>query len=320
MPTSGPPAPIWCEMTMMAMAHPRRYLSLSAVGAIAIRLPPTSSRIYTSSVRDPLANTSNTSSAASSVASGRPSIICSTAARGTRFMRTSSERCQAYPTTARAGKTRSTGQAVGARPAPGGRAHERETLDTPGERVGGPGPRRHDRNPCRPGGDRSDARQERAHLVARDEKRDGGGGVVAAGRCAEVPALDPRALDQAVGEPPKLVDVGRPAGALRARAFRAVAAVQAQELHAHLHGAAELGECGADARRVGGEPGGELARRHHGAEAKRQERVRGHRRRDDLVVAGERLRRRRRDALAGAREHVESLQRADADRTQRGHG
>src|SRR5713226_472646 len=32
-------------MTMMAMAHPRRYSSLSPVGAIAVRLPPTSSSL-----------------------------------------------------------------------------------------------------------------------------------------------------------------------------------------------------------------------------------------------------------------------------------
>src|SRR5207244_1271107 len=79
-------------MTVMAMVHPRRYFSFSAVGAIAIRLPPTSSRMYTSSVSDPLANTSNTSSAASSVASGLAFIICSTAARERRVMRTPSNR------------------------------------------------------------------------------------------------------------------------------------------------------------------------------------------------------------------------------------
>src|SRR5256885_546889 len=66
-------------MTTMAMAHPRRYFSLSAAGAIAIRLPATSSRMYTSSVSDPLANTSKTPSAASSVASGCSVIICATA-------------------------------------------------------------------------------------------------------------------------------------------------------------------------------------------------------------------------------------------------
>src|SRR5439155_521199 len=90
-------------MTMMAMAHPRRYFSLSAVGAIAIRLPPTSSRMYTSSVSDPLVNTSKTSSAASSVASGRWFIICSTAVQERRVMRSPST---AGPRVSRTGSDR----------------------------------------------------------------------------------------------------------------------------------------------------------------------------------------------------------------------
>src|SRR5437867_11235298 len=78
-PISGPPVPIWWEIVMI-MAHPRRYLSRSAVGAIAIRLPLTSSRTYTSSLSVPLANTSKTSRASSSVVpAGRSCIIRSTA-------------------------------------------------------------------------------------------------------------------------------------------------------------------------------------------------------------------------------------------------
>src|SRR5439155_1270721 len=99
-------------MTMMAMAHPRRYFSLSAVGAIAIRLPPTSSRMYTSSVSDPLANTSKTSSAASSVASGRWFIICSTAVQERRVMRSPSK---SGPRVSRNGSDR---QGVGPDPSP----------------------------------------------------------------------------------------------------------------------------------------------------------------------------------------------------------
>ena len=59
---------------------PRRYLFFNAAGAIAIRLPATSSRTYTSSVSDPLAKTSKTE-AASSVSPGRPSIMASTSVR-----------------------------------------------------------------------------------------------------------------------------------------------------------------------------------------------------------------------------------------------
>src|SRR5439155_579659 len=84
MPISGPPAPISWEIVMMAMGHPRRNLSLSAVGAIAIRLPLTSSSTYTSSMSEPLAKTSKTPSAASSVASGRAAISRSTSATGIR--------------------------------------------------------------------------------------------------------------------------------------------------------------------------------------------------------------------------------------------
>src|SRR5216117_4621748 len=114
-------------MTTMAMAHPRRYFSLSAAGAIAIRLPATSSRMYTSSVSDPLANTSKTPSAASSVASGRSVIICSTAALARRVMRSPSK---AGPRVSRNGSRR---QGVGRRrarrrPTPCRREPFRDTL------------------------------------------------------------------------------------------------------------------------------------------------------------------------------------------------
>src|SRR3989442_192483 len=97
---------------MMAVPPPRRYFSLSAGGAIAIRLPPTSSRMYTSSVSDPLANTSKTSSAASSVASGRWFIICSTAVQERRVMRSPSK---SGPRVSRNGSDR---QDVGPHPSP----------------------------------------------------------------------------------------------------------------------------------------------------------------------------------------------------------
>src|SRR5262245_18627530 len=51
-------------------SHSFRYLALSAAGAIAIRLPATSSRTYTSSARVPLAKTSKTCSTSSSAAPG----------------------------------------------------------------------------------------------------------------------------------------------------------------------------------------------------------------------------------------------------------
>src|SRR2546426_1601270 len=141
-------------MTMMAMAHPRRYFSLSAVGAIAIRLPPTSSRMYTSSVSDPLANTSKTSSAASSVASGRWFIICSTAVQERRVMRSPSK---SGPRVSRNGSDR---QDVGPHPSPsagdGGvasilrrHADHRRAGQRRGEPGGGAPARRADRDPPR---------------------------------------------------------------------------------------------------------------------------------------------------------------------------
>src|SRR5262249_5165648 len=66
----------------MAMAHSFRYLALSAAGAMAIRLPATSSSTYTSSASVPLANTSNTFRASSRLSpGGRPCIIRSTSSR-----------------------------------------------------------------------------------------------------------------------------------------------------------------------------------------------------------------------------------------------
>src|SRR3989475_5629078 len=116
---------------------PRRYFSLSAVGAIAIRLPPTSSRMYTSSVSDPLANTSKTSSAASSVASGRWFIICSTAVQERRVMRSPSK---SGPRVSRNGSDR---QDVGPHPSPqpgmGGSRRSRGATRTTGGRASGGG-------------------------------------------------------------------------------------------------------------------------------------------------------------------------------------
>src|SRR6185436_12337492 len=76
-------------MTMMAMGgHSFLYFAFSAAGAMAIRLPLTSSRMYTSSAKVPLANTSKTSRASSRpVPEGRSDIIRSTSSR---FSRTGS--------------------------------------------------------------------------------------------------------------------------------------------------------------------------------------------------------------------------------------
>src|SRR3989442_3852737 len=161
-------------MTMMAMAHPRRYFSLSAVGAIAIRLPPTSSRMYTSSVSDPLANTSKTSSAASSVASGRWFIICSTAVQERRVMRSPSK---SGPRVTRNGSDR---QDVGPHPSPSAgdgvlasilrrHADHRRAVQRRCERVGGPPPRPHDRDAPRARHHPRDTREERGHLLSPDE-------------------------------------------------------------------------------------------------------------------------------------------------------
>src|SRR4029453_7588511 len=69
-------------MTMMAMGHSFLYFAFSALGAMAMRLPPTLSRMYTSSARVPLAKTSYTSRASSrAVPAGRSAIIRSTSSR-----------------------------------------------------------------------------------------------------------------------------------------------------------------------------------------------------------------------------------------------
>src|SRR5512134_934771 len=81
---------------MIAMAHLRRYCSLSDAGAIAMRFPATSSRMYTSSVSDPLAKTSNTSSALSRLPSGRSCISASTAVRASLVIPSSAKWRQDY--------------------------------------------------------------------------------------------------------------------------------------------------------------------------------------------------------------------------------
>src|SRR5438046_950921 len=117
-------------MTTMAMAHPRRYFSFSAVGAIAIRLPPTSSKTYASSGRD--------------------------------------------------------------------------------------------------------AREERVHLVTRDEEGDRARQVAPAAGHAEAPPRDARALDEVIREGAERVRAGRARGARRTGALAAVPAAQPQQLHVHL--------------------------------------------------------------------------------------
>src|SRR4026209_2456082 len=76
-------------MTMMAMGgHSFLYFAFSAAGAMAMRLPLTSSRMYTSSAKVPLANTSKTSRASSRpVPAGRPELLRPTSSR---FSRTGS--------------------------------------------------------------------------------------------------------------------------------------------------------------------------------------------------------------------------------------
>src|SRR5262249_27091472 len=62
--------------------HSLLYFAFSAAGAMAMRLPLTSSRTYTSSASVPLAKTSNTSRASSSVVPrGRSSMSRSTTSR-----------------------------------------------------------------------------------------------------------------------------------------------------------------------------------------------------------------------------------------------
>src|SRR6266480_4657550 len=336
MPISGPPAPIWCEITSMAMAHPRRYFSLSAAGAIAMRFPPTSSRMYTSSVSDPLANTSNTSSAASRVVSGRVSIISSTASRGSRVMSTLLGR-QAYPTRARRGKARAAPRA-GRRRAPPGRrrpalaepprrrrrrrGHPRdwEAIEAPGERVGGPRSRRDDRDARGTRRDRRDAREEGVHLGPWDEERDRAGDVVAVRRGGKPPTRDACALDEELGQVAELRHPGRAPGALAAHAVRAVPAMESQELHAHLHAAAQLGQGRADARPVRLEPVGELRGRHDGAEAEREDGGRIERGADDVVVAPEGARVGVGRPVTGARDQLELVHGVRGDGAEGGRG
>src|SRR3989442_6585157 len=195
-------------MTMMAMAPPRRYFSLSAVGAIAIRLPPTSSRMYTSSVSDPLANTSKTSSAASSVASGRWFIIWSTAVQERRDRRSPSK---SGPRVSRNGSDR---QDVGLHPSPsagdgvlasiqGRHAGHRRAVQRRSERVGGPRPGRHDRDAPGARHHRRDTREERVHLVARDEEGERSRQIAPGAGEPEAPAREPGALDPGRPEAPE---------------------------------------------------------------------------------------------------------------------
>src|SRR5947199_76362 len=192
-------------MTMMAMAHPRRYFSLRAVGAMPFRLAPTPPRRYPSSVSDPLANPSKTSSAASSVASGRWFIICSTAVQERRVMRSPSK---SGPRVSRNGSDR---QDVGPHPSPsagdgvlasilGRHADHRRAVQRRSERVGGPRPGRHDRDAPGARHHRRDAREERVHLVARDEEGERSRQVAPVAGEPEAPARDARALDQVIRE------------------------------------------------------------------------------------------------------------------------
>src|SRR3989442_491572 len=262
-------------MTMMAMAHPRRYFSLSAGGAIAIRLPPTSSRMYTSSLSDPLANTSKTSSAASSVASGRWFIICSTAVQERRVMRSPS---QSGPRVSRNGSDR---QDVGPHPSPSAgdgvlasilrrHADHRRAVQRRSERVGGPRPGRHDRDAPGARHHRRDTREERVHLVARDEEGERSRQVAPVAGEPEAPARDARALDQVIREGAERVHAprARPAGGAGARA--AVSSAEPRELHVHLDTPPELTERGADPRGVRREPALELPRVPRGSETEPQ--------------------------------------------------
>src|SRR5437773_7754915 len=300
-------------MTMMAMAHPRRYFSLSAVGAIAIRLPPTSSRMYTSSVSDPLANTSKTSSAASSVASGRWFIICSTAVQERRVMRSPAK---SRPRVARNGSSR---QDLGPHPSPsagdgvlasilGRHGGPQAAVQRRSERVGGPRPGRHDRDAPGARHHRRDAREERVHLVARDEEGERSRQVAPVAGEPEAPARDARALDQVIGEIAERVHARRARRAGGTGALAAVSAGEPQELHVHLDTPPELTERGADPRGVRREPALELAGVQRGAEAKRQDAVRLHRRGDDVVVERERARVRLRNPLELARDHDELVE------------
>src|SRR5258705_2541623 len=281
---------------MMAIDHPRRYLSLSVVGAIAMRLPATSSRMYTSSVSEPLAKTSKTSSATSRVVSGRPSISCSTAERWSRCIEPPRGGGKPIPNP-------QPGQAgTWARPEmdESGRAadrtigfstpRQRKTVEVWNERVRWPRTGRYDGDPGRARCDRRDAREKRVDLGARDQERDRSRDVAPAPGRPIAPALDPGLRHEPLAELAELDDAGRAVGALATCAIDRVAAVKTQELYVHLDRAPKLGEGRVDERRVGGEPGVEVLRIDDHPEPERHGPGGIERRRHDVMVKRERPR------------------------------
>src|SRR5213078_217369 len=127
------------------------------------------------------------------------------------------------------------------------------------ERINGPGPGRYDRDARRTRGHGRDAREERVHLVTRNEEGDRARQVAPAAGHAEAPPRDARALDEVIREGAERVRAGRARGARRTGALAAVPAAQPQQLHVHLDAPTELAERRADPLGVRREPAVELA-------------------------------------------------------------
>src|SRR6185369_759423 len=196
---------------MRAMAHLRRYFSLSDVGAIAMRFPATSSRMYTSSVSDPLAKTSNTSSALSRVPSECPSIRVSTAVRASLVIDYPSAKWPRLPRTCKRkiSTARPPPRSAGPPPddveGPGRNARQRRPAQIRHEGIRRPGAGRDHRDAGGMGGDRGDAGQEAGEIHPGDQERHRRRDVTGTARGAVAPLGQRGPLGQRLGEPLELV-------------------------------------------------------------------------------------------------------------------